>query len=89
MTTAWYNPEKLSDRKIPITESALSKASLKTFSISAGDGIAEVLFGDYNFKGKLPHSWPKSIEDYKGKYGPNFWDNTIEPLFKIGFGLTY
>ena len=30
---------------------------------SEGDGIAEVLFGDYNFKGKLPHSWPNSKAD--------------------------
>ncbi|WP_397446873.1 glycoside hydrolase family 3 protein [Polaribacter sp. R77954] len=56
---------------------------------SEGDGVAEVLFGDYNFKGKLPHSWPKSIEDFKGKYGPNFWDNSITPLYKIGYGLQY
>jgi len=56
---------------------------------SEGDGIAEVLFGEYDFKGRLPHSWPKSEEDYHGKYGPNFWDNSIEPLFPIGFGLTY
>jgi beta-glucosidase len=56
---------------------------------SEGDGVAEVLFGEFNFKGKLPHSWPKSEEDYTGKYGPNFWDNTIEPLFPYGFGLTY
>jgi len=56
---------------------------------SEGDGVAEVLFGDYNFKGKLSHSWPKSEKDYLGKYGPNFWDNTIEPLFPFGFGLTY
>jgi beta-glucosidase len=48
-----------------------------------------VLFGDYDFKGKLPHSWPKSEEDYQGKYGPNFWDDSIEPLFPLGFGLTY
>lgn len=59
------------------------------FPGSEGDGIAEVLFGDYNFKGKLPHSWPKSVEDYKGKFGPNFWDKSIEPLFPFGFGLTY
>jgi beta-glucosidase len=59
------------------------------FPGSEGDGIAEVLFGDYDFKGKLPHSWPKSEEDYKGKYGPNFWDNSIEPLFPLGFGLNY
>ncbi len=54
---------------------------------SEGDGVAEVLFGDYSFKGKLPHSWPKSVEDYKGKYGPNFWDDTSTPLFSYGFGL--
>lgn len=56
---------------------------------SEGDGLAEVLFGDYNFSGKLPHSWPKSIEDYKQKYGPNFWDDSIKPLFEIGYGLKY
>ncbi|NOS57385.1 MAG: glycosyl hydrolase family 3 [Cyclobacteriaceae bacterium] len=59
------------------------------FPGSEGEGIAEVLFGDYDFKGKLPHSWPKSEEDYQGKYGPNFWDRTIEPLFPLGFGLSY
>jgi beta-glucosidase len=56
---------------------------------SEGDGIAQVLFGDSDFKGKLPHSWPKSEEDYQGKYGPNFWDSTIKPLFPLGFGLRY
>lgn len=56
---------------------------------SEGDGLAEVLFGDYNFSGKLPHSWPKSIEDYKQKYGPNFWDDSIKPLFEMGYGLKY
>ncbi len=56
---------------------------------SEGDGLAEVIFGDYNFKGRLPHSWPKSVEDFKGKYGPNFWDDTIRPLYPIGYGLNY
>jgi beta-glucosidase len=56
---------------------------------SEGDAVADVLFGDANFKGKLPHSWPKSVEDYTTKYGPNFWDNSIQPLFEFGFGLTY
>lgn len=56
---------------------------------SEGDGIAEVLFGDYNFTGTLPHSWPKSMEDFSGKYGPNYWDDNYSPLFEIGWGLTY
>ncbi|MBT8394376.1 MAG: glycoside hydrolase family 3 C-terminal domain-containing protein, partial [Bacteroidia bacterium] len=55
---------------------------------SEGDGIAQVIFGEYNFKGKLPHSWPKSVKDF-GKYGPNFWDSSVEPLFKFGYGLEY
>ena len=56
---------------------------------SEGCGVAEVLFGDFNFSGKLPHSWPASIEDFKGKYGPNFWDNSIQPLYPFGFGLKF
>ncbi|CAN5307570.1 glycoside hydrolase family 3 N-terminal domain-containing protein [soil metagenome] len=56
---------------------------------SEGAGIADVLFGDYDFKGKLPHSWPKLENDYQGKYGPNFWDSSIEPLYPFGYGLTY
>ena len=56
---------------------------------SEGDGVAEVLFGDYNFTGKLPHSWPKFVKDFKGKYGPNYWDSSIEPLYPYGYGLQY
>ncbi|MEN8249428.1 MAG: glycoside hydrolase family 3 N-terminal domain-containing protein [Bacteroidota bacterium] len=56
---------------------------------SEGDGIAEVLFGNYNFTGKLPHSWPESVEDFNGKYGPNCWESSIIPLFEYGFGLSY
>ena len=56
---------------------------------SEGNGIAEVLFGDYNFTGKLPHSWPTSVEDFKGKYGPNFWDESVTPLYEFGYGLQY
>jgi beta-glucosidase len=56
---------------------------------SEGAGIAEVLFGECDFKGKLPHSWPKSVEDFEGKYGVNFWDTSIKPLFNFGCGLNY
>jgi beta-glucosidase len=56
---------------------------------SEGDGVSEVLFGEYNFKGKLPHSWPASVSDFNGKYGPNFWDDSIQPLYEFGYGLKY
>lgn len=56
---------------------------------SEGDGVAEVLFGDYNFTGKLPHSWPSSVDDFEGKFGPNHWDNSCAPLYEFGHGLTY
>lgn len=56
---------------------------------SEGQGIAEVLFGDYNFTGKLPHSWPKAVADFNGIYGPNYWNSSITPLFSLGYGLTY
>ncbi|MGB2128179.1 MAG: glycoside hydrolase family 3 protein [Flavicella sp.] len=56
---------------------------------SEGRGIAEVLFGRYDFKGKLPHSWPKSKDNYNGKYGPNLWDKSNKPLFEYGYSLHY
>lgn len=56
---------------------------------SEGDGVAEVLFGDYNFTGKLPHSWPRSVEDFNQRFGPNYWDEGAQPLFELGFGLRY
>lgn len=56
---------------------------------SEGGGVAEVLFGDYDFMGRLPHSWPKSMSDFDGNYGPNMWDNSIKPLYPFGYGLTY
>ncbi len=81
----------ISGRPLVVTEEInFSKAFVAAWLPgSEGDGIAEVLFGDYNFVGKLPHTWPKSKDDYIGKYGPNYWENSIQPLYKIGYGLTY
>ncbi|XP_028053315.1 uncharacterized protein LOC114257731 isoform X3 [Camellia sinensis] len=47
---------------------------------SEGDGITDVIFGDYEFQGKLPVTWFKRVEE-AGK-------NSSEPLFRLGFGLT-
>jgi beta-glucosidase len=48
-------------------------------------GITDVLFGDYNFKGKLSHSWPKTMSQIPINTG----DGNYDPLFPYGYGLTY
>ena len=52
---------------------------------SEGKGIAEVLFGDYNFSGKLGFSWPRSADQIPIHVG----DENYDPLFPYGFGLKY
>ncbi|MGD1046445.1 MAG: glycoside hydrolase family 3 N-terminal domain-containing protein [Bacteroidota bacterium] len=48
-----------------------------------GDGVAEVLFGDYQPKGRLSHTWPKSMSQIP----INFGDNIYSPLYEYGFGI--
>jgi beta-glucosidase len=50
-----------------------------------GQGIADVLFGDFNFTGKLSHSWPRSMNQIP----MNFGDSNYNPLFPYGYGLSY
>ncbi len=42
-----------------------------------GQGISDVLFGDFDFQGKLSFDWPKTVEQ------------NSPPLFPLGFGLHY
>ncbi|WP_214484828.1 glycoside hydrolase family 3 N-terminal domain-containing protein [Bacillus sp. SM2101] len=50
-----------------------------------GHGVSDVLFGDYNFTGTLPLSWPRSEDQIPINVG----DTPYDPLFPYGFGLTY
>jgi len=50
-----------------------------------GQGVADVLFGDFKPAGKLPHSWPKNMQQIPINIG----DSNYDPLFPYGFGLTY
>jgi beta-glucosidase len=52
---------------------------------SEGGGVADVLFGKADFKGKLPFSWPKLATQYVLNVG----DKGYDPLFAYGYGLTY
>ena len=50
-----------------------------------GQGVADVLFGDYKPTGKLSFTWPRSMAQIPINVG----DKTYDPLFKYGFGLSY
>ncbi len=50
-----------------------------------GQGVADVIFGDYNPTGRLSFSWPKDESQIPvGKI-----DSGNQPLFPFGYGLNY
>jgi len=69
----------------------------------AGNGIADILFGDANPAGHLPVSWPRSTGTVPLYYNhtrtqapedaPDFksryWDIVSTPLYPFGYGLSY
>ncbi|CAK9159938.1 unnamed protein product [Ilex paraguariensis] len=48
-----------------------------------GQGVADVLFGDYGFTGKLPRTWFKTVDQLPMNVGDRHYD----PLYPFGFGL--
>ena len=50
-----------------------------------GQGVADVLFGDYKPTGKLSFSFPRD----QAQIPVNVGDKNYNPLFKYGYGLTY
>jgi len=50
-----------------------------------GQGVADVLFGDYHPSGKLSFSWPRTMAQVPINTG----DANYDPLFPYGFGLSY
>ena len=52
-----------------------------------GQGVADVLFGDYKPTGKLSFSWPKSMDQLP--LNINTSKEKYDPLFPYGFGLSF
>ncbi|KFK26305.1 hypothetical protein AALP_AA8G230300 [Arabis alpina] len=48
-----------------------------------GQGVADVLFGDYGFTGKLARTWFKTVDQLPMNVG----DPSYDPLYPFGFGL--
>lgn len=69
----------------------------------AGNGIADILFGDANPGGHLPVSWPRNsgqeplYYDHNRTQSPEdapdftsrYWDSSSIPLYPFGYGLSY
>src|SRR5260370_5052872 len=60
-----------------------------------GTAGADVLFGDYNPRGKLPVTFPRSVGDlpdfynHKPSANRSYAFSTRQPLFPFGYGLSY
>jgi beta-glucosidase len=52
---------------------------------SEGQGVSDVIFGDYAPTGKLSVSWPRTMAQIPINVG----DAVYNPLFAYGFGLSY
>ena len=72
--------------------------------VEGGPAVAEVLFGDASPSGKLPITWPRTSGQIpihynrlptgrptnpENRFTLNYADESIEPLFPFGFGLSY
>ncbi|MBN1408474.1 MAG: glycoside hydrolase family 3 C-terminal domain-containing protein [Calditrichaceae bacterium] len=49
-----------------------------------GDGVADILFGDFQPTGKLTHSWPRSMKQIPINMG----DSSYDPLYPYAHGIT-
>jgi beta-glucosidase len=60
-----------------------------------GNGLADVLFGDYNPAGRLAQTWVKSLADLPDMMDYNIRKNRTymyfkgQPLYPFGYGLSY
>jgi beta-glucosidase len=60
-----------------------------------GDGMADVLFGDYNPAGRLSQTWVASMDqlppmmDYDIRNGRTYMYLSSKPLYAFGYGLSY
>jgi beta-glucosidase len=60
-----------------------------------GNGLADVLFGDYNPAGRLTQTWVSSMDqlppmmDYDIRHGRTYLYLHQKPLYAFGFGLSY
>lgn len=69
-------------------------------SEEGANGVADVVFGDFNPGGKLPITFPRSVGQVPIYYGhkpsggrshwkENYVETSVQPLYPFGYGLSY
>ena len=56
---------------------------------SEGDGVADVLFGERDFVGKLPYTWPRDVAQLPFDFDALPTAGCDAPAFPRGYGLSY
>jgi beta-glucosidase len=54
-----------------------------------GDGVTDVLFGERDFVGRLPYSWPRDAAQLPFDFDDLPTEGCEAPLFPRGYGLSY
>jgi len=60
-----------------------------------GNGLADVLFGDYDPAGRTVQTWPASLnqlppmDDFDIRHGRTYMYSKYKPLYPFGYGLSY
>jgi beta-glucosidase len=80
----------LSGRPLLVEEAlALSDAFVAAWLPGTeAEGIADVLFGDYEFSGRLPYTWPRNMDQVATDKAALPASGCDAPLFPYGYGLT-
>lgn len=81
----------LSGRPIILTEQLLMADAVVAAWLpgTEGNGIADVLFGNQPFTGRLPYTWPRNIEQLPFDFDNLPQEGCDAPLFPYDYGLTY
>ncbi len=79
----------VSGRPLVLTDQLLQMDALVAAWLpgTEGQGVADVLFGDFAFTGKLPYSWPRADSQLPFDFATLPTDGCDAPLFPYGYGL--
>lgn len=81
----------LSGRPIVITEALLKVDAVIAAWLpgTEGNGVTDVLFGDYNPTGRLPYTWPRWSSQLPFDFKNLPTSGCESPLFPFGYGLSF